>query len=140
MSCDCTCKECKNGGRRERLYRGKRLDNGEWFVGCDIWAPWFDDQNFVTLSDHKEMVHVDPETIGEFTGAYDSKGNRIFEGDVIDIPRWVVSYSTGMACFKGMQVGWYTQRDNWTSWSALENTDDCTVIGNIYDNPELLER
>lgn len=137
MNCNGQCKECKNY-KKERLFRGKRLDNGAWFIGFDIWAPWFDDQNFVTLSDHKEMVHVDPKTICEWTGALDRNGTKIFEGDFIDIPRWFVAYSTGMKCFKGMSAGWYVQRDDFTSWMELENPDEMTVIGNIYDNPELL--
>jgi uncharacterized phage protein (TIGR01671 family) len=140
MNCNGNCRECTSSPRKERLYRGKRIDNGEWFIGCDIWAPWFYDQNFITLSDHKDIVRVDPQTVGEFTGALDADGTRIFEGDIVDTPRWVVSYSTGMKCFSGMQVGWYIQRDNWESWSELIDTDKVTVIGNIHDNPELMRR
>ena len=138
MKCDGVCKNCKHDFRKERLFRGKRLDNGEWFIGYDIWAPWFEDQNFVTLSDHKDMVRVDPKTIGEFTGALAGDGTMIFEGDFIDLPRWVVTYSTGMNCCYGMQVGWYIQRDDWESWAPMENTDKFVIIGNIHDNPELL--
>ena len=133
------CRECKADWRKERLFRGKRIDNSEWFVGSDIWGPWFKDRNFVTLSDHKEMVRVDPQTIGEFTGALTADGTKIFEGDIIDTPRWVVTYSHGMNCCYGLQVGWYIQRDNWESWKELEYTDEMVVIGNIHDNPELLE-
>ena len=138
MNCNGVCKDCINHPRKERLYRGKRIDNGEWFIGCDIWAPWFYDQNFITLSDHKDIVRVDPQTVGEFTGALDADGTRIFEGDIVDTPRWVVSYNTGMKCCSGMQVGWYIQRDDWESWSELIDTDKVTVIGNIHDNPELM--
>lgn len=139
MNCNGSCREC-NGYRKERLYRGKRLDNGEWFFGSDIWTPWFDELMYVTLSDHKEVVNVDPKTVGEWTGAVDRNGVKIFEGDFIDNPRWYVAYSTGMKCFNGMQAGWYVQRDDFTSWMELEYPDEMTVIGNIYDNPELLER
>lgn len=138
MNCDGICRKCNHVYRKERLYRGKRLDNGEWFVGYDIWAPWFEDQDFVTLSDHNEMVRVDPQTIGEFTGALDKNGTRIFEGDIVDISHWVVTYSTGMKCFRGMNVGWHIQRDNWESWDELSEPDMHVVIGNIYDNPELI--
>ena len=137
MNCNGICKNCKGGYTRERLFRGKRIDNGEWFVGFDIWSSWFD-ENIVTLSDHKEIVRVDPKTIGEFTGAITNNGVRIFEGDLIDRPNWVVTYSTGMKCCSGMQVGWYIQRDNGESWAPLENVELLRVIGNIHDNPEFL--
>ena len=131
MNCDGVCKDCKHDFRRERLYRGKRLDNGEWFYGCYILG-WF------LLSNIGENAIVDPKTVCEFTGAFTGNGTMIFEGDVIDIPGWVVTYSTGMDCCYGMQVGWYIQRNNWESWSPLENTDRFVVIGNIHDNPDLL--
>lgn len=138
MNCDGICRECKGPHTRERLFRGKRIDNGEWFFGFDIWSPWLGNEDFVTLSDHKEMARVDPKTIGEFTGALDMNGAKIFEGDIIDIPRWVVTYSTGMKCCKGLQVGWFIQRDDWESYGELMDTDVMSVIGNIHDNPELL--
>lgn len=140
MNCNGICKECNHDYTRQRLFRGKRLDTGEWFIGLDIWMPWFHGQDFVTLSDHNQIVKVDPKTIGEFTGAFSGNGTMIFEGDIIDIPGWVVTYSTGMKCFSGMQVGWYIQRDNFASWSPLENPDKYVIIGNIHDNPELLKR
>lgn len=139
MNCNGICKDCKGPYQRERLFRGKRIDNGEWFFGFDIWSPWLGNEDFVTLSDHKEMAKVDPKTIGEFTGALTSDGTKIFEGDIIDIPRWVVTYSTGMKCCKGLQVGWFIQRDDWESYAELMDTEEMTVIGNIHDNPELLE-
>lgn len=140
MGCNGICRECETSSKKERLFRGKRIDNGEWFFGFDIWSPWVGNENFVTLSDHKEMVKVDPKTIGEFTGALSAYGTKIFEGDIIDTPRWVVSYSNGMNCCSGMQVGWYIQRDNWESWTELQDTEMRKIIGNIHDNPELLER
>lgn len=140
MNCNGSrCIDCKGPYHRERLFRGKRIDNGEWFFGFDIWSPWLGDEDFVTLSDHKEMVKVDPKTIGEFTGALTGDGTKIFEGDIIDIPRWVVTYSTGMKCCKGLQVGWFIQRDNWESYAELMDTEYMRVIGNVHDNPELLE-
>lgn len=139
MNCDGNCRDCTGNVPREILFRGKRIDNGEWFIGCDLWRPWLYDQDFVTLSDHNGIVKVDPKTIGEFTGAFTGNGTMIFEGDIIDLPRWVVTYSTGMKCGSGMQVGWYIQRDNWASWAELQDTDKMVVIGNIYDNPELLK-
>lgn len=141
MNCTGPCRDCK-GYRKERLFRGKRLDNGEWFYGSDIWTPWLGNksQDYAVLSDHKDMARVDPETVCEWTGAVDRNGIKIFEGDFVDNPRWYVAYSTGMKCFDGMQAGWYVQRDDFTSWTELEHPEESSVIGNIHDNPELLKR
>ena len=140
MNCDGVCRNCNHNFKRERLYRGKRLDNGEWFYGNEIWSPWLGDASFVTLSDHEHIANVDPETVCEFTGASTGNGNKIFEGDIIDIPGWVVAYSDGMNCCYGLQVGWYIQRDNWESCMELQETDRFVVIGNIYDNPEMIRK
>jgi uncharacterized phage protein (TIGR01671 family) len=143
MNCNGVCRDCHGGYTRERLFRGKSFDTGKWFVGCYIWEVFrvVNDQKvrLISLSDGNRVVHVDPKTIGEFTGALTANGTKIFEGDIIDLPRWVVSYSTGMKCCSGMQVGWYIQRDNWESWTELQDTDRFVIIGNIHDNPELLE-
>ena len=140
MNCSSNCRKCTYKFKKERLFRGKRLDNGEWFYGFEFWSSWIGDGGYIVLSDHNEMNRVDPETVGEFTGAYTVDGTRIFEDDIIDIPGWVVTYSTGMNCCYGMHVGWYIQRDNWESWAELQNTDKFVIIGNIHDNPELMRR
>ena len=141
MNCSGACSKCDHNFKKERLYRAKRLDNGKWFYGSDIWAPSLFNENLATfLRNHKETVRVDPNTICEFTGALTGNNTKIFEGDIIDIPGWVVTYSDGMNCCYGLRVGWYTQRHNWDSYMELQETDRFVVIGNIYDNPELLER
>lgn len=143
MNCDGVCRNCDHSQTKERLFRGKSFDTGKWFVGSYIWEVFRHDGDkdirLLSLSDGKNVVHVDPKTVCEFTGAFDRDGTKIFEGDIIDIPRWVVSYSSGMKCCRGMQVGWYIQRDKWESWAELENTHEMAVIGNVYDNTELLE-
>lgn len=143
MNRDGVCKDCKNDYAKERLYRGKRIYGGEWFVGNQIWTVRQGDDRGdreAVLSDGFKSVVIDLNTLGEFTGAIDGKGNKIFEGDIIDHPYWVVTYCSGMKCFSGMQVGWYLQRDNWEGWMELQNTDNHAVIGNIHDNPELWRR
>ena len=142
MKCNNNCREC-TGYIKERLFRGKRYIDGEWVYGCYIWEVFSNygdgEIRLISLNTGKGAAHVDPKTLGEWTGAYDSNGTRIFEDDILDHPRWVVSYATGMNCFKGMPVGWYIQRDNWEIWNKLVDVEESTVIGNIHDNPELLE-
>lgn len=140
MNCN-TCGNCKYNFKKERLYRGKSLDNGEWFYGTDIWSPRMSNTILSTfLSSGSNTARINPETLCEFTGAYAGNGIKIFEGDIIDIPGWIVTYSDGMNCCYGLQVGWYIQRDNWESYMELQNTDRFVVIGNVYDNPEMARK
>lgn len=142
MNCNGNCRECTKYVK-ERLFRGKRYPDGEWVYGSYIWEVFRNDGDgeirLISLSNGKGAAHVYPEILGEWTGACDSNGTKIFGGDILDYPRWIVSYATGMKCFKGMHVGWYTQRDNWESWAELLDAEESTVLGNVYDNPELWE-
>ena len=143
MNCNGVCKECKGRTTKERLFRGRQYDTGEWVYGCYVWEVFRNygdgEIRLISLSTGKGAAHVDPKTLCEFTGAFDKNGTRIFEDDVIDIPGWVVTYSTGMKCYSGTQAGWYIQRDNWESWSELMDKNEVIVIGNVHDNPELLK-
>lgn len=90
-----------------------------------------------------QCFDVTSETIGQFTGLYDCHGKEIYEGDIV---KWtavnrmyVVKFLRGMfyasieECNKGMLGGFPLHR--------LTEYDDgeCEIVGNIYDNPELME-
>lgn len=134
---------------REILFRGKRVDSGEWVYGNFIEDKWGDDNGntiYAILQDRvapdiAELwtpVRVIPETVGQYTGLTDNNGKRIFEGDIITY--------IGEAC----AVKW----DDETAKFVLENKNfmcdfeevwcnrfkvKVVIIGNIHDNPELLE-
>lgn len=135
---------------REILFRGKRTDNGEWAKGyyihrptavcigesnpsC-IWVPAADPD------DSTKIFEVSTETVGQFTGLTDKNGKKIFEGDII---KCKVHEMNGYRVRKGVVeyhgVGFIMNLDP-NSWYDQKNISfDCEVIGNIYDNPELLE-
>lgn len=124
---------------REILFIGKRVDNGEWVVGdlihrqiwkCSLTIIRVSDDGF----DHYEEYEVIPETVGQFTGLTDKNGKKIFEGDII---------AKG---FELYEVRWNPEQVRWGIYSGNYEVAGFTkfsepyfeVIGNIYDNKELL--
>lgn len=136
---------------REILFRGKRVDNGEWVEGYFTKARDYltDEKEFcvifptdLTLFPHSEFSsyeEVIPKTVGQYTGLKDIHGTKIFEGDIVDTRRWYVAYAADVGASYGMTAGWYIQRDDFESWAELECVDNYEVLGNIHDNPELLD-
>ncbi len=113
---------------RKILFRGKRTDNGEWAEGF--------------LTDEKHIgtwlltIPIIPETVGQYTGLTDRNGKRIFEGDIVKhhtIPM-LVKFDEKSASFL---VG-YTMNGSYYE-NTLHGHGYLEVIGNIHDNPELLE-
>ena len=88
-----------------------------------------------------DWVFVDPETVGQFTGMYDREGKEIYEGDIvedthgdgfIDIVQWGHKDDAGFFAVNSDKLGYLLGK-----WSLLHCPK--IVIGNIYDNPELIK-
>lgn len=129
---------------RETLFRGKRVDNGEWVYGL-LWKKKYDTNKifisyFPDKDDREEVVVVVPETVGEYTGLKDKNGVKIFEGDILykdGYWKWFVDFAKGS--FIGLPTN-PTQRANARGYALdLDKVEGWEVIGNIHDNPELLE-
>ena len=125
---------------REILFRGKRVDNGEWAYGdllhCD------DETEIYSESVGKNGGYVVPETVGEYTGLTDKNGTRVFEGDIIDVaynPNYGGVAKERIGTFKvGFEDGRYVYEDG-EGYFLFTESDEIIVIGNIHDNPELLK-
>lgn len=156
---------------REILFRGKRVDNGEWVEGYYL-------NQRESLTDKKacyiaanngygfNYISVIPETVGQYTGLTDKNGRKIFEGDIIRYADFYeyncyLEYLEYPEEYDGVDFS-----DMWTvdevvyciangypafdlskhdfGTNSLSELDESRqfyfeVIGNIYDNPELLE-
>lgn len=126
---------------REILFRGKCKTDNEWLYGF----PYVTRKNAVKInwycSEFGSMRtdEVDPETVGQYTGLTDKNGKRIFEGDIVehvlDGEQAVISWLKYYACFGLSFDGWCCGFDNYDD----NLPSDFEVIGNIHDNPGLLE-
>ena len=124
---------------REILFRGKQIDNGEWLFG-DLRHIFHGEYRTHIVDNSNGLnngvcgLEVASSTVGQFTGLTDRNGVKIFEGDIVRYgQRGKVEYNSGSAQFTL----------NFTN-STYEGFDkipfcDCEVLGNIHDNPELLE-
>lgn len=129
---------------REILFRGKRTDNGEWIEGCFLdknnIGIFYDDTEESDCSIH--IFSVVSETIGQYTGLTDKNDKKIFEGDIIDTPDRLVKvvWFAGNAQF---DLHFIRYKDDVTikNFKGIHMIDlkEYEVIGNIHDNPELLE-
>lgn len=139
---------------REILFRGKRKDNGEWVEGnlvndnnlfnknnatkMDPYILTADGDDYDTwhcLDYEFGYCEVIPETVGQYTGLKDKNDKMIFEGDIIE--------TYGGECYQGCwEYKFITILYNMTDYDsiiALYNLGFSEIIGNIHDNPELLE-
>lgn len=123
---------------REILFRGKRTDNGEWVYGTPILYP---DGNVVMCRSFKRNHNVSSKTVGQYTGMTDKNGRKIFEGDIVEGNSEYFTYTHpyGKVVYDGGQylISFDDVLEDIECLGAWAN--DVEIIGNIYDNPELLE-
>lgn len=125
---------------REILFRGKQTDNKKWVVDNSVLFFKNSTKIYGALNEWLE-VEVIPETVGQYTGLTDKNGTKIFEGDIVkcisrfDVKNMVVIFETAEFHLVDCQrYKNYTECCGYKYFGALETE----VIGNIYDNPELL--
>lgn len=136
---------------REILFKAKRIDNGEWVEGCYTECKG---ETFIGIGTSIGIdvlkgfctpvirwFEVDPETLCQFTGLCDKNGKRIWENNVV----WLVCNGEEHV----YQIVWDNSELDFKATNGEENyglnfeyllcCDEIEVIGNIFDNPELLQ-
>lgn len=122
------------------LFRGKTHD-GEWVEGLPFFG---DDGNTIDgiEGNNRKLFKVIPETVGQFTGLTDKNGKKIFEGDIInERPPMNIYTFRGFVVWDDGRALWRLLFTEHPEYLAVLGTYSTfyTVVGNIYDNPELLK-
>lgn len=129
---------------REILFRGKRIDNGEWIYGSLINNESVPriivNSEYSTGTTYVSYApRIDSKTIGQFTGKYDNNGNRIFEGDIVTQPvRETRKHSNCIIEFINGKFQAHYKSSNKYFDRYYDINSYTKVIGNIYDNKEIL--
>ena len=142
---------------REILFRGKRLDNGEWVDGYlyehepalvgiasenDVPEPskWFIARTGFAdwnMPRPVEFVEIDPSTVGQYTGMKDKNGKKVFEGDIVrktnEGRHPEIFIANIRTCFYTIEEVYYSPFEHFTESCEYE------IIGNTHDKPELLK-
>ena len=136
------------------LFKGKRVDNGEWVEGLltQIWGQL----HIINPDDENTAYPIIPETIGQCTGLRDKNGKLIFKDDVLKgfiypflsdeehnyyaIVVWFEdSAAFGIYTIKKPESKVRGISSGNTEYMSEWDSNNWEIIGNIHDNPELLE-
>ena len=130
---------------REILFKAKRLDNGEWVEGYYLNIAKIN--HFICTGKIKldgalkgiiapEMYVIDPDTLCQFTGLTDKNGKKIWENDIVELPDENVYFKCE---WEKDTARFVLNGDRFTVDFDDYREYEVEVIGNIFDNAELLE-
>ena len=136
---------------RQIKFRGKSLRDGEWFYGNLFERDTKGNTHITTLE--RGCLVIDPDTVGQYTGLHDRKDREIYEGDVLFVEFDDRSGGNQLVGWNEKTASWgvmdaysyhsYRQRKlrryhNHILLAYLKEASICEVVGNIHDNPELM--
>ena len=126
-------------GMREILFRGKRIDNGEWVEGyfVNLWLMHYQKHQPIITDNNAVSYDVDPSTVCQYTGLTDENGKKIFEGDIIAFTAYGFNY-VGTVEFAYGSASVMCEHTSLFLDQAVSK-HGAYIIGNTHDNPELLK-
>lgn len=131
---------------REYLFRGKMIANGNWSEGNLLVTK----QGCCITPDATVLGSygaVDPKTVGQYTGMLDKNGKKIFEGDIVDFVSRTIDEGYGVVRYNPYLTEFEIEYDTFREKMPAKcvcglgrfyESEDIEVIGNIYDNPNLI--
>lgn len=128
---------------REVLYRGKRIDNGEWVYGgvcqSETWTEILSVKDIAGDSytpDTSEIIEYEvvPETVGQYIGLCDVSGVKVFEGDIVEV---YTEDERAQVVFDQESARYNLEFSTFVADFDSYYTSEIEVVGNVYDNPEL---
>lgn len=127
---------------RKILFRGKakgdfKLQDGKWVIGSLIAEP--ENEGYV-IGSILWVLAIDNGTIGQYTGLEDKNGKKIFEGDIVRVWKDGELQDEGVVVFGygSFEVRQNQKEDGICLCFCYSEQMEFEIIGNIYDNPELL--
>ena len=122
---------------REHKFRARDIATGKWYIGST--NPAKGEINLPTFFSNIHVGAFDVNTLGEFTGLHDKNGKEIWEGDIVKEDEFIgdIRYINGSVCvwFKNVPEDWCHEY-----YPVFSGSRHLEVIGDIYSNPELLEK
>lgn len=122
---------------REILFRAKRIDNGEWVEGYVVRYGYNKKEKWYIVPEYASDLYtfeIDEKTICQYTGMTDKNNNKIWEHDIIEGTFWGFMMPVENYVF---EISWHEDVAGWYRNVMDANNE---VIGNIFDNPELLNK
>ena len=149
--------------KREIKFRGKSVQSGEWLYGYfQKYIEKFGSRLCVCAASVRTwkdalLYEVFPNTVGQYTGLKDKNGVEIYEGDILRSEGYAFRKDDCVPCYDIHEVVWNEADCGFSvalwnrivsgkeeqckgSLYMLADTDGCEIIGNVYDNPELIGR
>ena len=136
---------------REIKFKGKSKRDGRWWFG-NLCVKGTKGNTQIYDPEYGGCFEIDSDTVGQFTGLHDKNGKEIYEGDILCIRQHELNILRGafreteIICVVEFRNGAFIPvmsngiGYNWSNFIyGVTPTKDYTVIGNIYDNPELLK-
>lgn len=119
-------------------FRGKREHDKTWMFG----GIYTEHNIVVIIETYAHFETVIPETVGQFTGCYDADGKEIYEGDIVKIKQ-VKGENLDSFSSETTEVVSFNPHFGWSGIGRIDRItrgiDEIRIIGNIHDNPELVQ-